>query len=116
MGNGHGQGNGNLRNREAGLLTNLFVPLKSGFGTLPRMNQAPLNNIPTLPEAQLTSLPQEIQDFVCFLHAACLRLTEEVADLKARLAKDSTNSHKPPSNEGMRKPKSQRIPSNKPPG
>jgi transposase len=86
-------------------------------------HKASLDNFPTLPEAQLTFLPREIQNYVHCLHAAFLsvmdanrRLTEEVADLKARLAKDSTNSHKPPSNEGMRKPKSQRTPSGKPPG
>ena len=91
---------------------------------LTRMNlKAPLENIPVLPEAQLSSLPQEIQNYICCLHTAFLslidanrRLTEEAADFKARLAKDSTNSHKPPSNEGMRKPKSQRTPSGNPPG
>jgi transposase len=76
----------------------------------------PLNNVPVLPEAQLASSPREIQNYVRYLHDANHRLTEEVTDLKARLAKDSTNSHKPPSNEGMRKPKSQRTPSGKPPG
>ena len=75
-----------------------------------------LDNIPVLPEAQLASSPREIQDYVCYLHDANRRLTAEVADFKARLAKDSTNSHKPPSNEGLRKPKSQRTPSGKPSG
>lgn len=107
------------------------MSLKSEFATLVRMkHDVLLNNIPTLPEVQLTCLPREIQNYVRSLHAACFRvtdanrhltdinhrLTEEVADLKARLAKDSTNSHKPPSNEGFRKPKSQRTPSGKPPG
>lgn len=80
------------------------------------MNHQALLDIPALPEAQLASLPQEIQDCIRCLLDANRRLTEEVADLKARLAKDSTNSHKPPSNEGMRKPKSQRTSSGKPPG
>ena len=74
------------------------------------------DSTPTLSEAQLASLPREAQHYVCCLTDVIHRLTEEVADLKARLAKDSTNSHKPPSNECIRKPKSQRTSSGKSPG
>ena len=61
----------------------------------------PLDHIPALSEARLASLSQEMQEHILCLHTAFLaitdvnsRLTEEVNDLKARLAKDSTNSHK----------------------
>lgn len=74
------------------------------------------NNIPAPSQEQLASLPQEVQHYICRLTDAIHWLTGKVTDLKARLAKDSTNSHKPPSNEGMKKPKSQRTPSGKPPG
>jgi transposase len=70
----------------------------------------------TLSEAQIISCPQEIQDYIHALQKDIHSLQEEVADLKTRLAKNSTNSHIPPSQEGMRKPKSQRVASDKPSG
>jgi transposase len=51
------------------------------------------------------------------LHEQVQRLAAEVQELKGRLAKDSHNSSKPPSSDGLaRTPKSLRTPSGKKPG
>ena len=45
-----------------------------------------------------------------------MRLLEQIALLEARLTKDSHNSSKPPSSDGLRKPKSLRTASGRRPG
>ena len=44
------------------------------------------------------------------------QLKARVAELEARLSKDSHNSHKPPSSDGLQKTRSLRVASGKPPG
>lgn len=81
---------------------------------------------PTLPESIIRELPDPVIAYIRFLedhiaqqNAQIAQLTARVHDLETQLAKNSSNSGKPPSSDGLKKPlktKSQRIRSGKRPG
>src|SRR5665647_823000 len=81
-------------------------------------------SIPSLSGEVFDALPQSIRAYIRYLETIIqqqqvqiLQLQSRVSDLEARLAKDSSNSGKPPSSDGLnRKPKSQRGISDKKPG
>ena len=75
-----------------------------------------LPDLGKLTGAQKDALIVDLFDLVKDLRTEVVRLTKGVEELEGRLAKDSHNSSKPPSTEGLRKPKSQRKPSGKKPG
>ena len=58
----------------------------------------------------------ELREELSELRAAVQRLETENAALRAQLAKDSTNSSKPPASDGLRKTCSLRPPSERPVG
>lgn len=76
------------------------------------------------PVIDFDSLPEPVRQYIRFLEATVQQLQTQVqqlqtqvSDLEARLNKNSSNSSKPPSSDGLkRKPKSQRISSGKNPG
>jgi transposase len=80
--------------------------------------------LPSPSPEEMSSLPLHIQVYIRFLEEAVIHLRAEterlhnrVKDLEARLSKNSSNSSKPPSSDGMKKPpKSQRGNSGKKPG
>lgn len=60
--------------------------------------------------------PETLVDYVLVLQDQVVALTEqtrqladEVAELKSRLNKNSRNSSKPPSSDGLRKPKTKSL-------
>ena len=78
------------------------------YGKLLVMNELP--NLSTLTSEQK-------DDLIHFLFDQVSRLTAHVAELEARLSKDSHNSSKPPSSDGITKrTKSLRVPSGRKPG
>jgi transposase len=75
------------------------------------------DSAPSLTGEVFDALPPSVRAYIRYLEATILQLQTRVCDLEARLAKDSSNSSKPPSSDGMtRKPKSQRDKSDKKPG
>jgi transposase len=78
-------------------------------------------NFDTINPEVYQALPESVRAYICHLEATVQEqkaqiqtLNDRVADLEARLAKNSSNSSKPPSSDGLsRKPKSQRIQSGK---
>ncbi|HQU09383.1 MAG TPA: IS66 family transposase, partial [Opitutales bacterium] len=73
-----------------------------------------LTCIPPPPEALFETWPESARSYIQQLTATIRQLQTEVVDLKARLSKDSSNSSKPPSSDGLkRKSKSQRLKSGK---
>ena len=69
------------------------------------------------PLPDLTKLSHEQKDeLIRLLWPMIEELKARVAELEARLAKDSHNSHKPPSSDGLKKTRSQRESSGKAPG
>ena len=89
-------------------------------------NSSPIlsDSVPTLTGEVFDALPQSVRAYIRYLETVIqqqqthiLQLQTRVSDLEARLAKDSSNSGKPPSSDGLkRKPKSQRVKSEKKPG
>jgi transposase len=74
-------------------------------------------SIPTLSGEVFDALPEPIRIYIRYLEARIVQLETRVHELEDRLAKDSSNSSKPPSSDGLkRKPKSQRRSSGKRPG
>jgi len=79
---------------------------------------------PTLSGKVFDSLPESIRTYIRYLEATIRtqqirihQLETRVHDLELRLSKDSSNSGKPPSSDGLkRKPKTQRGRSGKKPG
>lgn len=70
-------------------------------------------DLSALSHAQKDELIHALWEMVQRLTARVDALTAEVAELKGRLSKDSHNSSKPPSSDGLRKPKSLRQVSGK---
>ena len=70
--------------------------------------------LPTIPSEVFDDLPKSIRSYIRFLKATIQqqqvqieKLQAQVHDLKIRLAKNSSNSSKPPSSDGLKKkPKS----------
>lgn len=67
--------------------------------------------MPTLSDEAFNALPESIRLYIRFLEATVLaqqgrieQLEIKVKDLEARLAKNSSNSSKPPSSDGLKKP------------
>ena len=54
-----------------------------------------------LSEDLLKSIPEEIRSYIRYLENRVHQLETDVQDLKARLAKNSSNSSKPPSSDGL---------------
>jgi transposase len=88
------------------------------------MNATDVPITPGLPHDILDQLPPAVRHYIAFLENIIQQQQErikqlevEVHDLKARLAKNSSNSGKPPSSDGLtKKPKSLRGQSDKKPG
>ncbi len=71
-------------------------------------------SIPVLSGEAFDALPEPTRILIRYLEARIQQLETEVHDLRARLSKDSSNSSKPPSSDGLkRKPKTQRKRSGK---
>lgn len=80
-------------------------------------SQDKIISLPVLSGEVFEALPESIRTYIRYLEARIQQLETEVHDLKARLSKDSSNSSKPPSSDGLkRKPKSSRQRSGKKPG
>lgn len=75
-----------------------------------------LPDLSKLSHAEKDALILALWEMVQSLTARVEALTAEVTELKGRLAKDSHNSSKPPSSDGLRKTKSLRQASGKKPG
>ena len=74
-------------------------------------------SIPVLSGEAFDALPESIRIYIRYLEDRIQQLGAEVHELKDRLSKDSSNSSKPPSSDGLkRKPKSLRKQSGKKPG
>ena len=79
---------------------------------------------PALSDGVFDNLPVPVQDYIrflrssiCSLESVIQQLRDKVQDLESRLSKNSSNSSKPPSSDGLRKKtKSQRGKSGKKPG
>ena len=81
-------------------------------------------SVPTVSSEAFNALPESISSYIRFLEATIQKqqvqiekLQVHVYELEARLSKNSSNSSKPPSSDGLKKkPKSQRGKSGKNPG
>ena len=81
------------------------------------MNSQTTISIPTLSGEAFEALPESIRFYIRYLESRVQKLEARVHELEAQLSRDSSNSGKPPSSEGLkRKPKSLREPSEKKPG
>ena len=95
------------------------------------MHLEPATYTPTLPPDILASLPKSVQSYIRFLETtlqqtqaalqqaqtSLQQLQIRVQELEAQLAKNSSNSGKPPSSDGLKRPpKSERTRSGKKPG
>src|SRR3990167_6531824 len=88
------------------------------------MNSDTTFSAPTLSGPIFDALPESIRSYIRFLEATIQKqqvriqqLETRVHELEIRLSKNSSNSSKPPSSDGLKKkPKSQREKSGKKPG
>jgi transposase len=77
-------------------------------------SQEKIISIPVLSGEAFEALPESIRFYIRYLEGRIQHLETEVHELRARLSKDSSNSSKPPSSDGLkRKPKSLRKKSDK---
>lgn len=80
-------------------------------------SQEKIISIPVLSGEVFEALPESIRSYIRYLEDTIQQLQTRVHELEARLSKDSSNSSKPPSSDGLkRKPKSLRGRSGKKPG
>lgn len=78
------------------------------------MNTVAVEPFPIISGAAFDALPESIQSYIQFLEKVIQQQQTQIRELEARLAKDSSNSSKPPSSDGLkRKPKSLRKKSGK---
>jgi len=81
------------------------------------MSLDPTHSFPTLSGEAFDALPESIRSYIRYLEMTIQQLQTRVHDLEARLAKNSSNSSKPPGSDGLKKkPKSLRNKSGKKPG
>ena len=81
------------------------------------MHLEPTTYTLSLPPDVFASLPESVQSYIRFLETSLQQLQIRVQELEARLAKNSSNSGKPPSSDGLKRlPKSERTRSGKKPG
>jgi transposase len=79
--------------------------------------QEKIISIPVLSGEAFDALPESIRSYVRYLESTIQQLQIRVHELEDRLSKNSSNSSKPPSSDGLKKkPKSLRKPSGKKPG
>lgn len=77
-------------------------------------SQEKIISIPVLSGEAFEASPESIRLYIRYIEGRIQQLETEVHELKARLSKDSSNSSKPPSSDGLkRKPKSLRKKSDK---
>lgn len=82
------------------------------------MNSDPTISFPTLSGEVFDTLPESIRSYIRYLETTIQQLQARVHDLENQLAKNSSNSSKPPGSDGLKKkrPKSLRGKSDKKPG
>lgn len=83
------------------------------------MNQQPDHTFIALPDDILASLPEFFRHYFQRLEKIIQEQAQEIRELKSQLAKNSSNSSKPPGSDGFKKPsktKSQRGETDKKPG
>lgn len=80
------------------------------------MDELVLPDLAILTSEQKDDLIRQLLAPVRSLAEQCRLLTARVLELEARLSKDSHNSSKPPSSDGLKKTRSLRRPSGKKPG
>lgn len=81
------------------------------------MNSPATNSFPTISGEVFDSLPESIRVYIRYLESRIQQLETRVHELELQISKNSSNSSKPPSSDGLkRKPKSQRGKSDKKPG
>jgi transposase len=74
-------------------------------------------SIPILSGEAFEALPESIRSYIRYLESSVQQLHVRIQELEDRLSKNSSNSSKPPSSDGLkRKTKSLRKPSDKKPG
>jgi transposase len=74
-------------------------------------------SIPVLSGKVFEDLPESVRAYIRYLESTIQQLHARIHELEDRLSKNSSNSSKPPSTDGLkRKPKSLRKPSGKKPG
>jgi transposase len=80
-------------------------------------SQKKIISIPVLSGDAFDALPESIRSYIRYLEGTIQQLQARVHELEDRLSKDSSNSSRPPSSDGLkRKPKSLRTKSGKKPG
>jgi Family of unknown function (DUF6444) len=68
-----------------------------------------MNPVNNAPEHDLSTLPQWAQILIQQLTSQVHQLTARVRELEGQIAKNSSNSGKPPGSDGLAKPKKQTV-------